>query len=133
MLSLSLGSSSSKKIGPYVLTSKFLGSGAKGNLFFTPSREVLKRKPKALNTNRSKTTNNNNLGKVREGYHERTKEKVAVKIIEKHSRDTNRANLEYEVLQICRHPNVVKVFIGKKSTKRRYSALPFLFSFHLKP
>ena len=54
------------------------------------------------------------FGKVKQGHHVQTNEKVAVKILDKEmiekQGDVERVNREIAILRKVRHPNIVQLF-----------------------
>ena len=58
-----------------------------------------------------KTIGSGTFGKVREGIHQLTQEKVAIKILEKEKikdqADITRVMREIHILKLVRHPNIV--------------------------
>ena len=61
-----------------------------------------------------KTIGSGTFGKVREGIHQLTQEKVAIKILEKDKikdqADITRVMREIHILKIVRHPNIVQLY-----------------------
>ena len=60
------------------------------------------------------TIGSGTFGKVREGIHQLTSEKVAIKILEKDKikdqADITRVMREIHILKIVRHPNIVQLY-----------------------
>lgn len=69
------------------------------------------------------------FGKVREGTHLLTQEKVAIKILEKEKindqADINRVMREIQILKIVRHPNIVQLYEIIETSKQLFLIMEY--------
>ena len=76
-----------------------------------------------------KTLGQGTFGKVREGTHLLTHEKVAIKILEKEKindqADINRVMREIQILKIVRHPNIVQLYEIIETSKQLFLIMEY--------
>lgn len=80
-------------------------------------------------TSKGKTLGQGTFGKVREGTHLLTQEKVAIKILEKEKindqADINRVMREIQILKIVRHPNIVQLYEIIETSKQLFLIMEY--------
>ena len=76
-----------------------------------------------------KTIGSGTFGKVREGFHQLTNEKVAIKILEKDKikdqADITRVMREIHILKIVRHPNIVQLYEIIETSKQLFLIMEY--------
>lgn len=76
-----------------------------------------------------KTIGSGTFGKVREGIHQLTQEKVAIKILEKDKikdqADITRVMREIHILKIVRHPNIVQLYEIIETSKQLFLIMEY--------
>ena len=76
-----------------------------------------------------KTIGSGTFGKVREGIHQLTQEKVAIKILEKEKikdqADITRVMREIHILKLVRHPNIVQLYEIIETSKQLFLIMEY--------
>jgi 5'-AMP-activated protein kinase catalytic alpha subunit len=76
-----------------------------------------------------KTIGQGTFGKVKAGIHDKTGEKVAIKILEKNKirevADVERVAREIHILKLIRHPNLIQLYEIIETSTRLYLIMEF--------